>query len=58
MQSRIISVKPTALWIPCTAHSLNLVGIYAYETSSIIDYFDFMQRLYIYSSHHQEDGIL
>ena len=48
MQSRIIAVNPTALWIPCTAHSINLVGISALETSSIIDYFDFMKRLYIF----------
>ena len=48
MQSRIIAVNPTSLWIPCTAHSLNLVGISALETSSIIDYFDFMKRLYIF----------
>ena len=30
------------------AHSLNLVCISALETSSIIDYFDFMKRLYIF----------
>ena len=48
MQSRIIAVNSTALWIHCTAHSLNLVGISALETSSIIDYFDFMKILYIF----------
>ena len=33
MQAHIKNHNPLAMWIPCAAHSLNLVGKYAVECS-------------------------
>ena len=39
------------MWIPCAAHSLNLVGQYAVELSSTVSsYFAFIQRPYTFFS--------
>lgn len=51
VQTRIKQLNPLASFVPCSAHSLNLVGMCAVE--SCIDaasFFGFIQTLYIFFS--------
>ena len=47
LQAKVREKNSFASWIPCTAHSLNLVGKNAVECcSSAIYYFDFVEKLF------------
>ena len=51
LQSRIKAVNPLAHFVPCTAHSLNLVGVAAAGSClEAVSYFGFMQMLYNFLS--------
>ena len=51
MQARLRDVNPVALYIPCTAHSLNLVGVSAVDCCvSAVSFFGFVQGLYTFFS--------
>ena len=51
MQVYIQNHNPLAMLIPYAAHSLNLVGQYAVESSTTVSsYFAFIQRLYTFFS--------
>jgi hypothetical protein len=51
MQARLRDVNPVAFYIPCTAHSLNLVGVSAAECCvAAVSFFGFVQALYVYFS--------
>ena len=51
MQVHIKNHNPLAMWIPCAAHSLNVVDQYAVESSTTVSsYFAFIQRLYTFFS--------
>lgn len=47
MQALVLQKNPYAFFVPCCAHSLNLVGKAAANTcSSAVDYFNFVQNLF------------
>lgn len=47
LQARIKSINPLADYVPCAAHSLNLVGSCAAETvTEAVDFFSTLQELY------------
>lgn len=49
LQAKVIEMNSVATWIPCTAHSLNLVGKNAAECcSSAVYFFDFLEKLYVF----------
>ncbi|EFN63408.1 Zinc finger MYM-type protein 1, partial [Camponotus floridanus] len=51
LQARINDINSLAFFIPCSAHSLNLVGVQAAEsTKEVCKYFDFVQNLYTFFS--------
>jgi len=51
LQARIMTLNPLAQFIPCSGHSLNLVGSCAAESCRYaIDYFMFIQSLYNFFS--------
>ena len=51
LQARIKAHSPNAVYIPCSSHSLNLVGNSAAESSlSAVSYFDFIQNVYVWFS--------
>uniref|UniRef100_A0A8C5PB73 Zinc finger MYM-type protein 1 n=1 Tax=Leptobrachium leishanense TaxID=445787 RepID=A0A8C5PB73_9ANUR len=51
MQARIVSLNKYAKYIPCFAHSLNLVGKDAANScSEAVTFFDFVQALYVFFS--------
>ena len=59
LQARIASLNPLAQFIPCSGHSLNLVGSYAAESCpGATDYFMFVQSLnnfFCFSTHRWGD---
>lgn len=49
LQARIKNINPMAEYIPCTGHSLNLIGVKAAESSlSAVNFFGFVQKLYVF----------
>ncbi|XP_050532948.1 uncharacterized protein LOC126900953 [Daktulosphaira vitifoliae] len=51
VQAHIISKNALAIFVPCAAHSLNLIGVHAAQTSStIITFFGVIQKLFTYFS--------
>jgi hypothetical protein len=51
LQARIKEYSPNAVFVPCTNHSLNLVGNFAAEEcGSAIQYFMFIQNLFTFFS--------
>jgi len=49
LQAKVIEMSSAAAWIPCTAHSLNLVGKNAAECCpSAVNLFDFLKKLYVF----------
>jgi hypothetical protein len=51
LQARIKEVNPLADYVPCAAHSLNLVGICSTECCPhAVSYFEFLQQLYNFFS--------
>ncbi|XP_071040500.1 zinc finger MYM-type protein 1 [Parasteatoda tepidariorum] len=51
LQARIKETSPTAEYIPCSAHSLNLVGVAAVEScEQAISFFGLIQSIYNFSS--------
>ena len=51
IQAHIKNHNPLAMWIPCAAHSLKLVGQYAVELSTtVVSYCAFIQRIYTFFS--------
>jgi len=51
VQAHILQKNKLAMFVPCVAHSLNLVGVHAAETSSTITtFFGIVQKMYIYFS--------
>jgi hypothetical protein len=51
LQARIKAVNPLAHFVPCTAHSLNLVGVAAAGSClEAVSYFGFLQSLYNFLS--------
>lgn len=51
VQSRIKEVCEYAIYVPCAAHSLNLVGVQAVECiTEVVAFFQFVQKLYNFFS--------
>ncbi|XP_050065150.1 uncharacterized protein LOC126554084 [Aphis gossypii] len=51
VQAHILQKNKLAVFVPCAAHSLNLVGVHAAETSSTITtFFGIVQKMYTYFS--------
>lgn len=51
LQARIKKINPLAEFIPCSAHSLNLVGVHAVEScTTVLKFFSLLQELYNFSS--------
>jgi len=51
MQARLRDVNPFAFYIPCTTHSLNLVGVSAADCCVVaVSFFGFVQQLYTFFS--------
>lgn len=51
LQARIKALNPYAEFVPCSAHSLNLVIVKSVESNGkILDFFTFLQELYNYFS--------
>ncbi|KAL4148045.1 hypothetical protein QTP88_002349 [Uroleucon formosanum] len=51
LQARIKGACPYAIFVPCAAHSLNLVGEYAVNFYKLgTEFFNFLQALYIFFS--------
>lgn len=51
VQAHILQKNSLAIFVPCVAHSLNLVGVNATETSTtIITFFGIVQKIYTYFS--------
>lgn len=51
VQKKILQINPRAFFVPCSAHSLNLVVNDAAKMSfEIIDFFNIVQELYVYFS--------
>jgi len=51
MQAKLRAVNPLAFYIPCTAHSLNLVGLSAVDCCiDAVSFFGFVQELYTFFS--------
>ena len=51
MQARLKSVNPLAFYIPCMAHSLNLVGVCAVDCCvHAVGFFGFVQSVYTFFS--------
>lgn len=51
LQARIKPVNPLAKFVPCAAHSLNLVGVNAVSCcSEAIQFFNLLQNIYIFFS--------
>ena len=51
LQARLKVINKYADFVPCAAHSLNLVGVEAVSiVTPIIDYFGILQRLYVFFS--------
>ena len=51
LQARIKEINPLAEYIPCAAHSLNLVGVSAAESNgAAINFFGFLQEFYNFFS--------
>lgn len=49
VQARIKDINKSAVYVPCAAHSLNLVGVKAVGCClQVVAYFDFVQRLYVF----------
>jgi len=49
LQSKIIAENSLATWVPCAAHSLNLVGKAAAECCSFtISFFNFLEEIYVF----------
>lgn len=49
VQAKLLEMNPLAYFIPCTTHSLNLVGVNAAEsTLKVQDIFAFVQHLYTF----------
>ncbi|KAF0693319.1 zinc finger MYM-type protein 1-like, partial [Aphis craccivora] len=60
LQSKINAVNKLATWVPCAAHSLNLVGKVAAECcSSAISFFNFLEAIYTFftASTHRYDEL-
>jgi len=51
MQATICEINPLVMFIPCCAHSLNLVGQCAVDCcQTAVAFFDFVQSLYVFFS--------
>ena len=51
MQAYLTNVNPLAFYIPCMAHSLNLVGVCAVDCcKDAVSFFGFVQSLYTFFS--------
>lgn len=51
VQARFRERNELAEWVPCSAHSLNLVGSSAAEScTAVVDFFQFMQSVYVFLS--------
>jgi len=51
VQKKILQINLCAFFVPCSAHSLNLVVNYAAKiTFKIVDFFNIVQELYVYFS--------
>ena len=51
MQAMIKKVNPFALYVPCAAHSLNLIGQAAVDScKGVVYFFEFVQKLYNFFS--------
>lgn len=49
LQSKIIAENSLAMWVPCAAHSLNLVGKAAAERCSFtISFFNLLEEIYVF----------
>lgn len=48
LQAKVREKNNLASWIPCTAHSLNLVAKNAVESCSTVHFFDFLEKLFVF----------
>ncbi|XP_037047203.1 uncharacterized protein LOC119081987 [Bradysia coprophila] len=59
VQTRIIGMNPLAVYVPCSAHSLNLVLEHAAAgTQEIVRFFMFIQNIYVFFSKSTRRDIL
>lgn len=58
MQARLRAINPLAFYIPCTTHSLNLVGLSAVDCcTDAVSFFGFVQELYTFFRHLLTGGL-
>ena len=51
MQAKLCDINPLALYVPCAAHSLNLIGVCAVESCvEATNFFSLVQKLFTYFS--------
>lgn len=51
LQAYVKNQNPLAVYIPCTAHSLNLVGVHSVDCcEEAVNFFSFLQMLYNFFS--------
>lgn len=51
LQKRILNINPRALFVPCNAHSLNLVVNDAVKSCvSVVTFFDLIQHVFVFFS--------
>lgn len=49
LQAKVVAENKLAEWIPCTGHSLNLVGKTSAECcAAAVAFFDFLEKLYVF----------
>lgn len=57
VQARFREINKLAEWVPCAAHSLNLVGSTAVECcQEAVKFFGILQAIYTFFPLHQQDG--
>jgi hypothetical protein len=51
VQTRISNLNPLARYVPCSAHSLNLIGVHASQvTVESVTFFDVIEKLFVFFS--------
>ena len=58
VQTRFEEINKLAEWVPCAAHSLNLVGSVAVEAcTEAVNFFGVLQSIYNFFSASPKDGV-
>jgi len=57
LQKRILNINPRAFFVPCSAHSLNLVvNDAAHISHETVTFFDLVQEIYVFFRRQLKDG--